>query len=72
MQLSEMSDLLARSWTAPEGSLTIRYTDLDDSGQYTCEIVNASGERQETSAYLNVTCKDYVAQFNVFLRSRFL
>ncbi|XP_054260540.1 protein borderless-like [Macrosteles quadrilineatus] len=53
--LSELPELLARSWVAPQGSLTIRQTNMADLGLYTCEVVNQMGEKQAASAYLNVT-----------------
>lgn len=55
--LSELHELSERSWVGPEGSLTIRSTNMDDLGHYTCEVVNRKQERQSAGAYLNVQYK---------------
>lgn len=68
VELSELPELLSRSWVAPEGSLTIRQTSMTDLGSYVCEVFNSKGERQAASAYLNVTCKSFQDHFSCTMR----
>lgn len=39
-----------------DGTLTISATAMEDMGEFTCEATSYKGEKQSTSAFLNVQC----------------
>lgn len=57
MLISDLDDLSQRSTVTIDGTLIIHRTEMSDLGEYECEAINYSGERQRARAYLNVQCK---------------
>ncbi|GLV33104.1 borderless [Carabus blaptoides fortunei] len=55
--IQDLSDLRSRSTEYEDGTLTIRSTTMYDLGEYECEIVSSSGERQTARAFLDVQYK---------------
>ncbi|KAB0799512.1 hypothetical protein PPYR_07392 [Photinus pyralis] len=55
--LTELANILQRSHVESDGSLSIRATEMGDSGEYICEAVNYLKESQSAKAYLDVQYK---------------
>lgn len=54
--IQDLSDIRSRSSESEDGTLTIRSTTMYDLGEYECEIISSSGERQTARAFLDVQC----------------
>ncbi|GJQ65536.1 hypothetical protein Trydic_g7637 [Trypoxylus dichotomus] len=55
--ITELPDVLQRSWISEVGSLTIRPTTMADMGEFECEAETIDGEKQSATAFLNVQYK---------------
>lgn len=55
--ITELPDILQRSWISEDGSLTIRPTIMADMGEFECEAESTDSEKQSATAFLNVQCK---------------
>lgn len=65
--LLDFHDLSSRSFTGPDGSLTIAPTQMSDLGEYDCKVKNLMGEEQTAGAYLNVQCKLFLISCLIIL-----
>lgn len=55
--LGELHDLVHRSYSAPDGSLSIDPTMMSDLGEYECVVRSDDGETQTARAFLNIQYK---------------
>ncbi|XP_030565009.1 protein borderless isoform X1 [Drosophila novamexicana] len=55
--LQEVQDLVRRSFTGPDGSLSIDPTMMSDLGEYECKVRSNEGELQTAKAFLNIQYK---------------
>ncbi|KAM8718185.1 hypothetical protein ACLKA7_004832 [Drosophila subpalustris] len=55
--LQELQDLVRRSFTGPDGSLSIDPTMMSDLGEYECKVRSHEGELQTAKAFLNIQYK---------------
>lgn len=54
--IREYPHMTHRSWTEQDGTLVIKPTDMEDYGEYECEVVHDTGERQAARAFLDIQC----------------
>ncbi|XP_018336675.2 protein borderless [Agrilus planipennis] len=55
--LTDLHEILHRSFLGEDGSLTIHSVLISDLGEYTCEATNEYGKKQTASAFINVINK---------------
>ncbi|KAK9870179.1 hypothetical protein WA026_006266 [Henosepilachna vigintioctopunctata] len=55
--IKEYREMTHRTWIEQDGTLTIKPTEMGDYGEYECEVVHNSGERQSARAFLDVQFK---------------
>lgn len=61
--ITDLHDLVRRSFLGPDGSLSIDPTMMSDLGEYVCVVKNSDGEEQSARAYLNIQCKLIIRSF---------
>ncbi|XP_045479639.1 protein borderless isoform X2 [Harmonia axyridis] len=55
--IKDYPHMVHRSWTELDGTLVIKPTHMEDYGEYECEVIHASGERQSARAFLDIQYK---------------
>ncbi|KAL3267564.1 hypothetical protein HHI36_011683 [Cryptolaemus montrouzieri] len=55
--VKDYQEMTHRTWTEEDGTLVIKPTQMEDNGEYECEVIHESGERQAARAFLDVQFK---------------
>lgn len=71
VELQQMNGLVDRCTQLQDGSLRIERTQMEDLGEYRCEIRN-NGETQSSQAFLNVQCKNRIWNLEFTKRKSFI